>query len=76
MQNLIIDNGQGFDFGKTACEYAKYRDIYPKELYDRLLSLGVGKSGSVWLDLATGTGVIPRGLADYGANVIGVDISS
>lgn len=76
MQNLIIDNGQGFDFGKTASEYAKYRDIYPKELYDRLLSLGVGRKNSDWLDLGTGTGVIPRGLADYGANIIGVDISS
>lgn len=70
MRNLIIDNGQNFDFGKTASEYAKYRDIYPKELYDRLLSFGVGKAGSVWLDLGTGTGVIPRGLADNGANIL------
>ncbi len=75
MENAIIDNGQAFDFGRTASDYAKYRDIYPKELYDRLLSLGVGKHGSFWLDLGTGTGVIPRGLADNGANIIGVDIS-
>ena len=75
MQNLPIDNGQRFDFGKTASEYAKYRDIYPKELYDRLFSLGVGRPGSAWLDLGTGTGVIPRGLADHGAKIIGVDIS-
>ena len=76
MQKLIIDNGQSFDFGKTASVYAKYRDIYPQELYDRLLGLGVGKTNSVWLDLGTGTGVIPRGLANKGANIIGVDISS
>ncbi len=76
MKNSLIDNGQEFDFGKTASEYAKYRDIYPKELYDRLLSLGVGKANSVWLDLGTGTGEIPRGLAENGANIIGVDISS
>lgn len=76
MQNQIIDNGQNFDFGKTASLYAKYRDIYPKELYDRLLSLGVGKPDSVWLDLGTGTGVVPRGLADNGASIFGVDISS
>ena len=69
MQNLIIDNGQGFDCGKTASEYAKHRDIYPKELYDRLLSLDVGMKNSVWLDLGTRTGVIPRGLAEYGANI-------
>lgn len=74
--NLIIGNGQGFDFGKIASEYAKYRVIYPKELYDRLLSLGVGRTNSVWPDFRAGTGVILRGLADYGANAIGVDISS
>lgn len=76
MKKQIIDNGQSFDFGKTSVDYAKYRDIYPKELYDRLFSLGVGKANSVWLDLGTGTGVIPRGLADYGASIIGVDISN
>ena len=71
MENVSIDNGQSFDFGKTASEYAKYRDIYPKELYDRLSELGIGKANSVWLDLGTGTGAIPRGLADHGANIIG-----
>ncbi len=76
MNNNIIDNGQSFDFGRTAEYYAKYRDIYPKELFERLFSLGVGKRGSVWLDLGTGTGVIPRGLADNGAKIYGVDISA
>ena len=76
MNNRIIDNGQSFDFGRTAEYYAKYRDIYPKELFERLLSLGVGKQGSVWLDLGTGTGVIPRGLAGNGATIYGVDISA
>lgn len=70
-----IDNGQSFDFGKTSAEYARYRDIYPKELYDKLYALGVGKSGTRWLDLGTGTGVIPRGLAEYGADIVGTDIS-
>lgn len=76
MKNNAIDNGQNFDFGKTASEYAKYRDIYPKELYDRLFALGVGRAGTNWLDLGTGTGVIPRGLAKHGANIIATDISS
>ena len=31
-----IDSGKAFDFGKTAEEYAKFRNIYPKELYSRL----------------------------------------
>ena len=29
MKNNTVDNGQVFDFGRTASEYAKYRDIYP-----------------------------------------------
>ena len=60
MEKILVDNGQEFDFGKTSREYAAYRDIYPKELYERLYSLGVGTKGSRWLDLGTGTGVIPR----------------
>lgn len=75
MEKLIVDNGQKFDFGKTSLDYAKYRDIYPKELYNKLYSLGVGKCGTDWLDLGTGTGVIPRGLAKHGANIYAVDIS-
>lgn len=35
----------------------------------------MGREGSEWLDLGTGTGVIPRGLAQGGANIVGVDIS-
>lgn len=76
MEKIIVDNGQAFDFGKTSSEYAKYRDIYPKELYDRLYTIGVGKAGTNWLDLGTGTGVVPRALAEYGANITAIDISS
>lgn len=75
MEKIKIDNGQKFDFGKTSKEYSKYRDIYPQQLFDRLYELGIGKEGTDWLDLGTGTGVIPRGLAQYGADIIGTDIS-
>ncbi len=70
-----IDNGNYFDFGKTSSEYAKYRDIYPKEMYDKLYSLGVGVSGTKWLDIGTGTGVLPINLYENGANITGIDIS-
>jgi len=70
-----VDNGKEFDFGKTSKYYAKYRDIYPKELYEKLYKLGVGLKGQDWLDLGTGTGEIPRGLYHCGANIVGVDIS-
>ena len=75
MEKILVDNGQEFDFGKTSREYAAYRDIYPKELYERLYSLGVGTKGSRWLDLGTGTGVIPRGLACCGAEIVAADVS-
>lgn len=75
MVKIPVDKGQSFDFGKTSEEYAKFRDIYPKALYDRLYELGVGKSRTQWLDLGTGTGVLPRAMAHFGANIIGVDLS-
>lgn len=28
------DEGRPFDWGKTSKEYAKYRDIYPKQIFD------------------------------------------
>lgn len=75
MRNREIDNGQTFDFGRTSPEYAKYRDIYPAELGERLLALGVGAAGCDWLDLGTGTGVLPRMLAHQGARITALDIS-
>lgn len=32
-----IDGGKAFDWGKASADYAKYRDIYPQEFYDRIL---------------------------------------
>lgn len=75
MKKFSVDNGQSFDFGKTSAEYAKYRDIYPDEMYYRLYKLGVGKAGSDWLDIGTGTGVLPRAMAHYGATITAVDVS-
>lgn len=42
MLKNIIDEGQKFDFGKTSKFYAKHRDIYPDELFDRLHKIGIG----------------------------------
>ncbi|MBQ2828640.1 MAG: class I SAM-dependent methyltransferase [Clostridia bacterium] len=70
-----IDNGRFFDFGKTSAEYAKYRDIYPERLYEELYALGVGRKNTSWLDIGTGTGVLPFNLCNYGASITGVDIS-
>jgi ubiquinone/menaquinone biosynthesis C-methylase UbiE len=75
MEKILVDEGKKFDFGKTSEEYAKYRDIYPQELFDKLHELGVGVKGSQWLDLGTGTGVIPRKMAKFGANITATDLS-
>lgn len=71
-----IDKGQDFDFGKTSAAYAAYRDIYPKDMYDKLRALGVAADGSSWLDLGTGTGVLPKNLYNPKSQIIGADISA
>ncbi len=75
MQNPDIDAGRTFDWGMTSDDYAKYRDIYPSIVYDRLISLGIGVRGQRVLDLGTGTGVLPRNMYNYGAHFTGIDIS-
>lgn len=75
IKNKTIDNGQAFDWGRTSEEYAKYRDIYPKEFYEKLAGLSLGVKGQRALDIGTGTGVIPRNMYAYGADWTGADIS-
>ncbi len=70
-----IDNGRGFDWGLASEDYAKYRDIYPEKFYKSIVDLGHCKEGQKVLDLGTGTGVLPRNMAKYGAKFIGADIS-
>lgn len=70
-----IDHGNSFDFGKTAADYARYRDIYPKELYDKLRELGTAADGTSWLDIGTGTGILPKNLYNQNSEIYGVDIS-
>lgn len=70
-----IDGGKPFDWGRTSADYAKFRDIYPQEFYDRILERGLCKDGQRVLDIGTGTGVIPRNMYRYGAKWTGADIS-
>lgn len=57
-----IDGGKAFDWGRTSADYAKYRDIYPQKLYDKIIDRGLCVSGQRILDVGTGTGVLPRSL--------------
>ena len=70
-----IDSGRAFDFGRTSSDYAKYRDIYPQEFYNKILERGLCKAGQKVLDTGTGTGVLPRNMYRYGAEWVGTDIS-
>lgn len=71
-----IDNGKAFDWGKTSEDYRKYRDIYPKSYFDNLKSLGYASSPQSILDLATGTGVLPRGIYSPELRITAVDIAA
>lgn len=75
MKNNHIDHGKRFDWGRTSSDYAKYRDIYPDEFYQKILDKGLCVKSQKILDIGTGTGVLPRNLYRYGADFIGVDIS-
>lgn len=70
-----IDGGNSIDWNLTAQEYAQYRDIYPPQLYERLRALGVAADGTAWLDLGTGTGILPQNLYNENARIYGVDIA-
>jgi cyclopropane fatty-acyl-phospholipid synthase-like methyltransferase len=76
MPNLAhIDTGNAFDFGRISEDYARFRDVYPEAFFRNILDLGLCVKGQTILDLGTGTGVLPRHLAKYGATFIGADIS-
>ena len=70
-----LDGGKAFDWGKTSADYAKFRDIYPQDFYDKILERKLCINGQTVLDMGTGTGVIPRNMYSYGAKWIGTDIS-
>ena len=75
MRIAQIDGGKAFDWGKTSEDYAKFRDVYPEEFYQKIVQRGLCIHGQSVLDVGTGTGVRPRNLYRYGAKWVGTDIS-
>lgn len=75
MKLTYIDNGKEFDFGRTSDDYAKYRDIYPDTMYEKLISYGIGRRGQTILDIGSGTAVLPINLSKTGAEFTAADIS-
>ena len=45
IENEKIDCGNPFDWGKTSKDYAKFRDIYPSEFYNKIIERGMCISG-------------------------------
>ena len=70
-----IDAGKAFDWGRTSEEYARYRDIYTQEFYQKIVDRGLCVESQNVLDIGTGTGVLPRNMYRYGARWTGTDIS-
>ncbi len=70
-----LDGGKPFDWGRTSEDYAKFRDIYPSEFYERIAARGLCVDGQRVLDIGTGTGVLPRNMRRFGAKWTGTDIS-
>ena len=50
-----IDGGKAFDWGKISTDYAKFRDIYPQEFYDKIINRKLCINGQSVLDVETGT---------------------
>lgn len=71
-----MDGGKAFDWGRASADYAKYRDIYPQEFYDKIIRRKLCTDGQSVLDMGTGTGVLPRNMYQYGAKWTGIDISA
>ena len=75
MKLSYIDSGNEFDFGRTSDNYAKYRDIYPQSMYEKLIAFGIGKRGQRILDLGSGTAILPVNMYHTGAEFTATDIS-
>jgi len=73
-QKDIVDLEE-VDWGRVSEDYAKYRDIFPEAFYEKIIEMGLCVEGQKVLDIATGTGILPRNLSQYGADFTGLDIS-
>lgn len=62
-------------FGPQAANYTKYREPYPKELFDLLIEQ-IPKGSSTILDIACGTGKSTEPLVQIGLKVTGADHDS
>ncbi len=50
-------------------------EIFIRKSYNKLYEIGIGYKGCSWLDIGTGTGVLPLNMFSYGADIKAIDIS-
>lgn len=62
-------------FGQTSTDYAKHRQGFPPEFFQRMNELGVAPQGARILDVGAGTGALSLPLAKSGALVTALDPS-
>jgi SAM-dependent methyltransferase len=70
-----IDEGRGFDWGRTSADYDRFRPGPPDSFYTRLKNFEVGLAGQRLLDIGTGTGLLARRFAAQGVQASGIDLS-
>jgi SAM-dependent methyltransferase len=62
-------------YGSYSQDYASILEPILRPMADEIASMSKTKSGEMVLDLATGTGLIARSIAQFADSVIGLDIS-
>lgn len=72
---MTADRRPDVDFGLAAGDYARWRQGFPAQFYDRLEGLGVGLPGQELLDLGCGSGLLAREFAHRGCRVTALDPS-
>ncbi|MCA9562777.1 MAG: methyltransferase domain-containing protein, partial [Myxococcales bacterium] len=75
LMSEIDQNRPSVNWSATSRHYASFRKGFPDRFFARLVGLGIGFQGQRVVDLGTGTGLLARGLAERGCDVVGVDRS-
>jgi SAM-dependent methyltransferase len=63
-------------FDPVAADYDTYRPEYPEALFQAIERYAGPLTGATVLDLASGTGIAARALADHGAHVVSTDLGA
>lgn len=71
--SFLKNNSSNLDFGKTAKDYAKFRQGFPQRFFNELILKEIIHSDQTILDIGTGTGTIARGFAKFDCKLFAID---